>query len=530
MPNIQLRPYQQKFIDDIRNEFKLNHKRVVGVAPCGAGKTIMTGWMIRQALNRGKRSIFFVHRHELIEQTAKTFYDLDIPFGVIESGFKSDLSLPVQIAAVQTLAKRIDKIPKPDFLICDECHHILANTYKKILDKWSDAYLLGVTATPQRMGGKNLGDVFDSMVQSLSVNELIQLGNLTKFRYFAPYTDIDLSKVDIVGGDYNSDQLESIMADKKITGNIVNHYVDFAEGKSAICYCVNVKHSKSVADAFIQAGISAAHVDGDTPKHERALLVEDFRNGKIKVLCNAELFGEGFDVPKCQAVILARPTKSLTLYIQQAMRAMRPDPDDTNKVAIIIDCVQNYLRHGKPNDFREWSLNPTVDIPVPCPACGKLIVPVLVKNSKGKVIKIKVDDNNQPLRDEHGEILNFKDGSQRRQCPKCGYIFPLGKTDNYGRHAQYKEGEIIEQHISFDDTKTAETVIRKPDEAESFKIIIDNFLLIAAKKNYKRGWAAYRALYYANSYEDCLVIADICGLKKGWAWYRWAEIKNNTGA
>ena len=175
---ISLRPYQQDFINAVRGEFLKGNKRVVGVAPCGAGKTIMTGWMIREALNRGKRSIFFVHRKELIAQTAKTFLDLGIPFGIISSGAKMLLDRPVQIASVQTLARRLvdnDGKPNqpvinalnPNFLICDECHHILANTYKKVLDAFPTSYLLGVTATPLRMGGITLSDSFDSLVDEV---------------------------------------------------------------------------------------------------------------------------------------------------------------------------------------------------------------------------------------------------------------------------------------------------------------------------------------------------------------------------
>lgn len=357
MRPITLRPYQQKFIDDVRNEFH-NNKRVVGVAPCGAGKTIMTGWMTREATERGKRTIFFVHRHELIEQTSETFKDLGIEHGIISAGYPMQLDLPVQIASVQTLARRIDKIPTPDFLICDECHHILANTYKIILDAFPKAYLLGVTATPLRMGGVTLCDVFTSMVESLTVNELIQLGNLTKFEYFVAEEDLDLSAVKSTHGDFNTKDLEKVMIDQRITGDIVGHYRKYSSGNSAICYCVNVNHSITVAKAFNDAGIPAEHVDADTPKDSRAYIVNQFRRGNIKILCNAELFGEGFDVPNCQTVILARPTQSLTLYIQQSMRSMRPDPNDLDKVAVIIDHVQNYKRHGLPNKVHLWTLEP----------------------------------------------------------------------------------------------------------------------------------------------------------------------------
>ena len=485
MTDIKLRPYQRDFIDAVRNQFLHNHKKVVGVAPCGAGKTIMTGWMIREALNRGKRSIFFVHRHELIEQTAKTFTALDIPHGIIAAGIPANLNLPVQIASVQTLARRIDSVPAPDFLICDECHHILANTYKKILDAYPDAYLLGVTATPLRMGGISLCDVFSSMIQSLSVDELISLGNLTPFKYFAPTIGVDLHNVRTKFGEFVNSDLEHEMSKQKIIGGIVNHYLKIIDRKSAICYCVNVNHSITVANAFCDAGIHAAHVDGDTPKAERAAIVDDFRHGKIKVLCNAELFGEGFDVPNCQAVILARPTKSLTLYIQQAMRAMRPDPDDPNKVAFIIDHVQNYLRHGLPNFPHDWSLAPNKDKRVgtppvkQCPHCGA-IVPI-----------------------------------STRFCTSCNFEFPISGPDT-SEH----EGLLSEINVPINaNQKTAQPSVKrsfsKPEE----------FLAHAKTFNYQIGWVAFKSLAFAQSYDDCLHIADVCGYKTGWAWHKWQHIQ-----
>ena len=486
MTAIKLRPYQQQFIDNVRAEFLQGNKRVVGVAPCGAGKTIMTGWMIREAEQRNKHSLFFVHRHELIEQTSKTFSALDIPHGIISPNTPFQPELPVQIASVQTLARRLDKIPAPDFLICDECHHILADTYQHILDAFQNAFLLGVTATPLRTGGITLCDVFNSMVISLSVDDLINLGNLTHFQYFAPNIGVNLDNVRSNFGEFNNHDLEHALDKPTIIGGIVEHYLKLADNKSAICYCVNVHHSKTVAQGFRDAGINAAHCDGDTPKTLRASIVEDFRNGRIKVLCNAELFGEGFDVPNCQAVILARPTKSLTLFIQQAMRALRPDPNDPDKVAIIIDHVQNYLRHGLPNKNHNWSLEPNKDkIPQDaplkiCPTCHAVI----------------------PL--------------GARICPNCGRKF------NFDRDLYEHQGNLVKIDTHTDThtgrgTNPASTVkhsFTKPEE----------LLSLAKKRNYKIGWVALQSLKFARSYEDCLHIADVCGYHKGWAFYRWNEI------
>ena len=544
MSKIQLRPYQLDLINAVRNEFLHGHKRVVAVAPCGAGKTYTTGWMIREALERGKRSIFFVHRQELIEQTAKAFADLEIPFGIISANVPMNLNLPVQIASVQTLARRLKTVPAPDFLICDECHHILANTYKKVLDKFPNAFLLGVTATPQRMGGKTLSDVFNSMVLASSVNKLISLGNLTKFDYFAAPLNINLDNVRTRNGDFDSNDLNKIMTDKRITGNIIEHYLNYAKDKSAICYCVNVNHSKTVANAFNNAGIPAAHCDGNTPKQVRAFIVDNFRQGKIKVLCNAELFGEGFDVPKCQAVILARPTKSLTLFIQQSMRSMRPDPDDPNKVAIIIDCVQNRERHGLPNDFRDWSLDPNIIKPTKCPACEAFIVKTTFTKKENTPLQFKIkegciflidsfDKGGEPVKLAVDYIEGTREpvsvvedryiGHVMKICPECGYLFPTKDApDTAIAQPKERDGELTRVDISFiDETKYSPTIIHNNNTPETF-------LAIAKRKNYKIGWVAYNSLLFAQSFDDCLHIADVCGYKKGWAWHNWKLISGGA--
>lgn len=486
MAEIKLRPYQEKFLEDVQNEFKAGHKRICGVAPCGAGKTIMTGWLILELLKNGCRVIFFVHRNELIEQTSRTFDQLGIEHGIIAANSKKNYDLPVQIASVQTLAKRLNTVPKPDFLICDECHHILANTYKAILNHWEDANLLGVTATPQRMGGINLGDIFTSMVQAPSTRELIKLGNLTQFKYYAPKESLNLNSVRVKFGEYVNDDLSKVMEDQKIIGSIVGHYKKLANGKSAICYCVNIKHSKKVAAAFNAAGISAAHCDGETNKKLRVQIVEDFRMGKIKILCNAELFGEGFDVPNMQAVILARPTKSLTLYTQQSLRPLRPDPNDPKKVALIIDHVGNYKRFGLPDENQIWSLLPNKkkepqEAPLKsCPECESVV----------------------PL----GTLT----------CPYCGYEF-VDEEEQELRLLEH-EGHLVKiERVKIAPTKPRPRIKHRPTTPE-------DFLQIAKEKDYKKGWVAIHSLRYARSYEDCLRIAKVCGYKPGWAWYRWNEL------
>ena len=480
--SVRLRDYQIKFLNEILDRFAEGHASICGVAPCGAGKTIMTGSLIKKFAEMGKRVIFFVHRQELIEQTSKAFTALEIEHGIISAGTKikvsqEDKNKPdfklVQIASVQTLVRRINSIPEPDLLVCDECHHILAKSYLAILDKFSNALLLGVTATPQRMGGVNLGDVFTAMVQAPSTKELIKLGNLTRFKYYAPPTNPNLMKVRVKFGEYVNKDLEKVMSESRIVGNIVEHYKHLALGKSAICYCVNVEHSKTVAARFNAAGIKAAHCDGETNKSVRAKIVEDFRQGKIKVLCNAELFGEGFDVPNMQAVILARPTKSLTLFTQQSLRPLRPDPNEPNKVAIIIDHTRNSDRFGLPDEDRKWTLDPNEE--------------------KG-------------AEEEHAPT---------KTCPKCYEVVPLATQfcPNCG-YQFFEEEENKESEEPLYHTWRPTT----PEE----------FLQIAKERKYKIGWVAIHALEFAKSYDDCLKIARICNYKEGWAWYKWKEIQERV--
>ena len=177
--DISLRPYQQQLIDDVGYEYSEGRRRVCAVAPCGAGKTIMTAWMARGTALSGRRAIFMVHRQELIEQTSATFTAMGIRHGLIAAGAAKEYDLPVQIASVQTLIHRLPQVEPPDLLICDECHHIVANTYRKIIDQFASSYVLGVTATPERIGGQGLGEIFQSLVLGPTAAELIAAGNLT---------------------------------------------------------------------------------------------------------------------------------------------------------------------------------------------------------------------------------------------------------------------------------------------------------------------------------------------------------------
>jgi DNA repair protein RadD len=353
-----LRPYQATLIADVRAELR-THKRVVLQAPTGSGKTVLTAHMIREAARRGRSAWFMVHRNELLEQTSKALYYSDVPHGRIAAGCSMTKD-PVQVASVQTLVRRLDRVDPPDLIVVDEAHHTVASSYRAILDHCPNAYVVGLTATPIRTDGTGLGDLFSGLVLGPSVQDLIAQGYLAPYRIVAPPSKVDLTGVHRRGGDYVRGELEAVVDRATIMGDAVEHYQKHvqrkANGRPPTCltYCVSRQHAKHVEAAYRQAGVDARYCAGDTPKAERDAIVAGFRVGVPPVIVSVDLFGEGLDVPGLFAVQLLRPTVSLTLHLQQIGRALRPE---TGKdYALVLDHVGNTWKHGLPDDDRDWSL------------------------------------------------------------------------------------------------------------------------------------------------------------------------------
>lgn len=312
------------------------------------GKSVIQGNIARMATDKGNRVIFIVHRKELCEQITRTF---------VKCGVNLNLC---SINMVQTLTRRIHKTPDPALIIVDEAHHILSKSYTNILEAFPRATVIGMSATPVRMNEGGLGKVFQALVEGVSTRWLIDNGYLADYKYYGVEL-ADASKLHTKNGDFDKEEIELLMNRSFVFGSAVENWKKYANGKQTIVYCSSITCSRAVVEQFNKEGISAYHLDGTTPQKERERIVECFRNGEIQILSNVDLFGEGFDVPDCECVVLLRPTKSLSLHIQQSMRSMRSDcknPDGTNrnKVAIILDHVGNFHRHGLPDDERTWTL------------------------------------------------------------------------------------------------------------------------------------------------------------------------------
>jgi len=429
----QLRTYQELLIEGARQEFENGRRSTCIVAPCGAGKTVVMAWMSSQARLRGNRVLFAVHRQELIDQSSETFVALGVSHGIIAAGYPSNLTEQIQIGSIQTIIRRHEKMQPPDLIILDESHHAAASTWKKLLAFYPEACVIGLTATPARLGGQGLGDVFESLIMGPSVKELIDWGNLSPYRYYAPPVAADFSDLRVRYGDYVQSEVALKMDKSEIIGDLVAQYQKLAPNSQAVCYCVSRAHSEHTAEMFRRSGIRALHIDGETPRGTRAAAIDEFRNGAIRVLCNVDLVSEGFDLPAMDAVILARPTQSLTLYIQQAMRAMRPDKNNPDKVATIIDHVGNVYRHGLPDEEREWSLEgkkkrsvARTEFPIKCcPKCFNTHRPAPICPLCGHTYAIAEREGPDEKAGELAQVLELEKLRKRQEVGRARDVMTL---------------------------------------------------------------------------------------------------------
>lgn len=340
MPMFNLHPYQKEVVKNTRTAISKGAKGVLIQSPPGSGKSVIIADIAKSTTDKGNRVLFIVHRQELVDQIEETFG-------------KQEVSK--ELATVMTVGKvanRLNSLSTPDLIITDESHHSRAKTYRKIYDHYENAFRLGFTATPWRMSGEGFTDIYDEMIAGKSVSWLIENNFLAPFDYYAPtLTDLEYLKKSKYG-DYTKKSIDEAIKGE-LFGNVVKHYKELADGKRTILYAHSVEASVHFAEVFKEAGINAVHADAKTNKKERDQIMSDFRSGKIQVLCNVDLVSEGFDVPDCHCVILARPTASLVLHLQQSMRAMRYQP---GKKAIIIDHVANYTKHGLPSTPHDWTI------------------------------------------------------------------------------------------------------------------------------------------------------------------------------
>lgn len=335
----KLRSYQKECLDNVYHSLKKGNKCIVVQSPPRTGKTVIMAEIARRTTAKGNRILFIVHRKEIVDQVKRTF---------AEQNVKAEFC---QIGMVQTFTRNIGKLAKPDVILVDEAHHALAKTYVKVLDAFPEAVKLLFTATPVRMGRIQLDQIATDLVEGKQIQELMDTGFLAPFRYFARKKIDDDKLKKSSTGDFTVGSMTDAI-EKGIYQAVVNEYRKRVDGQQAVVYWFSVETAKLCAQAFKNAGISAEEIDGDTPPDVRDRIVDDFRDGKVKILTNVNLFTEGIDLPNVDCVIMARPTQSLALFLQFAMRCLNPRD---GKTATIIDMVGNWERHGLPSEERDWS-------------------------------------------------------------------------------------------------------------------------------------------------------------------------------
>lgn len=436
---MKLRPYQEALVQRVHDTFRRGTRSACIVLPCGGGKSVIVAEIAKRTTEKLNRVLFLVHRIELCEQIERTFR---------ECGVDMDFC---QVAMVQTACRRLKKISTPSLIITDESHHSKSTSYRKIYDFFPNAYRVGVTATPIRLDGSGLGDVYQTLIEGVSAKWLIENKFLSPYVYYAP-TVADMKEIKISRGEFETKSAENALYNRTVFGNVISHYRRLADGRQAICYCVSVRHSEAMANEFQNNGISAIHIDGTTPKSQRSAIIEKFRKGEIKILCNVDLISEGFDVPDCACVILLRPTQSLTLYIQQAMRSMRYKQ---GKTAVIIDHVGNYARFGMPDADRQWTLESR---------------PKKVRQQAGNEVKVIQCPEC---------FYTFQPDGDVKICPSCGYAFPKKERSlNVEDDAELRNvtGFTLTYHDS-------------ADQCRNYKELLE----YAKKHGYKPGYAYYKA-------------------------------------
>lgn len=431
---LTLRPYQQQAVHDLRIALRAGARAPLLVCPTGAGKTVIMADILRSLSSRGRSAMVLVHRRELIAQTAHKLDLAGVAHGIIAAGTRS-ADAPIQVASVQTLARRLERITaQPDLIVIDEAHHAVAGTWGKALAHWPNALRLGVTATPVRQDGRGLGAVFDKLVLGPSTSALISDGFLCPARIYAPPAVADLSGLRTRAGDYTPEQAAERMDRPTVTGDAIAHYRRLAAGQRAIAFCCNVNHAEHVCAAFNHAGIKAATLLGSTDPVRRDAAVARFASGELQVLVTVDVVSEGFDIPVAGCAILLRPTQSLGLYLQQVGRVLRPAPG--KPAAIVLDHVGNVHRHGWPDDPREWSLDDRLrtgrgsNQPAPsvrtCPECFAAFKPAPVCPCCGA----ECAPSSRELKQVEGELRELKRKThQFKVGMKVGYAFdpPIGK-------------------------------------------------------------------------------------------------------
>ena len=364
--NDKLRPHQVEAKERIFNSWNL-YRSILLQMPTGTGKTFLFSSIVNDILryykdNRIKLTVLIVvHRLELIEQISETLDKYNIGHGIIQGNTEQHLWQRIQVASIQSLIseRNVVNVSRLDFdyIIIDEAHHAVAESYKQLMDLFPNSKVLGVTATPWRLKNESFLPIFDHLITTPQISWFIKNHLLSDFNYISIKPDSEIQKLIrktkvAESGDYMIPDLSSVFDKQSIRAQLFSSYKKFADGRKGIIYAIDRCHANNIANTYSANGIPAVMIDCFTPKEERAQMVDAFKRGEIQVLVNVEIFTEGFDCPDVSFIQLARPTRSLALFLQQVGRGLRPVPGKDN--TIILDNVGLYNVFDLPDADRDW--------------------------------------------------------------------------------------------------------------------------------------------------------------------------------
>jgi superfamily II DNA or RNA helicase len=362
---MKLRAYQERDYKEIVKLFSTNN-RVMYQCPTGGGKSLVISQLIID--NKDKKILFLSHKREIISQMRNRLSDLNIKTGYAIASVSENMDSNIIIGSISTMMrdKRMESyLDKSfDYIIIDEAHRTRTSGYEKVLDHLfelnKDTKLFGVTATPYRMDKKPLNKYYEQIVISDDIKTLIKNGFLSNYKtYTTNIGDID-KEVEKNGNEYQTQSLSQYMRKDVYLNYLVESYKKLGNNKQMLVFCVDKKHALSVKNKYIELGYTSIdYIDSDTPENKRKQILDSYRDKKLQIIVCIETLTEGIDLPDTGVIQLARPTKSIILYLQMLGRGTRIK--ETKEDLIILDCSGNTQEHGSLSCDREWSLNENVN-------------------------------------------------------------------------------------------------------------------------------------------------------------------------
>lgn len=451
-----LRPYQISAVNDLRASIIAGHRRPLLQAPTGSGKTIVAREITQAAVEKGSRVLFLAPRRELIFQTAAKLDAVGLPHGVLMAGVNPDPTGRVQVASIPTLYSRCIKrnhpLPPADLVLVDEAHLAITRSTLAVLDRYAGRPIVGLTATPARGDGRGLGEVFDDLVFGPSVAALVEGGFLVPQRYYAPYAP-DLAGVRIRQGDYEVRGLAERLDNAKLVGDVVTNWLRLASDRQTVVFAINIAHSMHLCERFVEEGVRAEHLDANTPNQERSEILQRTVAGETQVLCNCFLLSYGWDCPPISCAVLARPTKSLVLFMQMVGRVLRPSPGKQD--ALILDHAGAVGELGFVDEEMPWSLD------------GKTKLGERLEEARKKEAK-------EPITCQQCHAVY----SRQLVCPECGW-----KPERKGKPVDFLDGDLTEIKRG----KRAKKRVYTHEEKRSW---FSQLVRIGYERGYKNGWAS----------------------------------------